>query len=304
MGFGIAGAFHLFSKQEAAPVIASAGTELKPELDAALQRTRKLEAEKAALTAEVLNLKSAKPAAPVESKPAEMAPFLTMLGGGSDTNAQKTAMAKMIRAGIQQQVDMKLSALKLRLKLSPEQEEKLRTLLERQYGFGADLAAKMFEGKLSKEEMKEMAANPVDLDTELKSALTPDQYAEYEKYQVEEKRNQAEMMANMELGQIQSMLQLTEAQKDKVFNILYQQAEKQTGWGEPGQAPPQDWQQVMEKQETDKVNALRDVLTPEQLQIYEKQLAAQREMIKSFMPAGDGTDGAVSVGVGVGKVAP
>jgi hypothetical protein len=84
----------------------------------------------------------------------------------------------------------------------------------------------------------------------------------------------------MELSQMQTSLQLTDDQQDKVFNVLYSNAEqtfspKQT-------ATPGDWQQTWQQRKDAKVQALQSILTPEQFDAYQKQKEAEKEMIKTM----------------------
>ncbi len=291
LGIAIMGALQVLTKPGTPASTADPAAKLHDDLDAAEQRNKKLESEKAALVAEVLNLKSAPPKAasaePAQPKTAAASPFAALFGGGgSDTN-RTAAMSQMMKAAMQQQVDMRVSALKLRLGLTPEQEQSVRALFDKQFGMGAEVASKMFQGKLPKEEMKKMSVNPVDVEGEMKNLLTPEQYAEYEQYQNEERHNQAEMMANVQLGQLQGMLQLSEDQKDKVFDIIYQQGGQQFDPALHKQTNAANWQEVWGQQKEKKKESLRSVLTPEQMQIYEQHLESQRQMIKAFLPGAD-----------------
>jgi hypothetical protein len=193
-----------------------------------------------------------------------------------------------MKAAMQQQVEMQVGALKLRLGLTAEQEAAVRDVLGRYFGRGAEVASKMMEGKLSKDEMRKLHMTPKDLDAELKEIFTPEQQAAYEEYQVEQRRTQAEMMANVQLAQMQAMLQLREEQKDAVFDVLYEQAEKQLDPKTMAASVEKgDFRKVLQEQQTRLRTALAEVLTPEQLAIYDKQLESQRDMMKAFLPADD-----------------
>jgi hypothetical protein len=264
--------------------------EVNAELSAALARSKKTAASVAAVAA-------AKAKAEAKAEARQMEPAgggLAALFGGGDTN-RTGAMRKMIQAGIKQQAEAKLSALKLRLHLTEDQEAKVREVLDRQFGFAGEMASKMFEGKLSKEELAKANQKPPDLDAELKNILTPDQQTEYQAYKAEERQTQAQMMANIELAQLQPVLQLDQAQQDKVYAALYAQAEKQFSQAGNGLTPPTDAGKVIEQQFEDKKTALRSILTPQQFEAYEKHLNSQRDLIKAFMPGDAKGGGAVSV---------
>lgn len=232
----------------------------------------------------------ATPTAPVDENPAS--PFAAFFGDGSDTNRAK-AVERMMRTVVEQQVEMKVSALKLRLKLTDEQEQAVRALFNEQMGQGVELGTKMLQGKLSKEDMAKASEKPADFRSELKELLTPEQWTAYEAYEVEERKNQAQMMANAELMQMQQMLQLTDAQQDEVFRVLYDVSEQRlTEAPQAGHASSPG--QALQQMNAAKKEALRKVLTPEQFQSYEKFLKSQEDMIKSMMPAFVEEDGAAT----------
>lgn len=247
------------------------------QLTAALERNKKLAYENGQLTAELLNLKSAavKPAAADAAATMQLKDQraaareawanTSVLLGGTRTNDQRKAMAQLTETLINHQVNKKVSALKLRLKLTDQQEQAVRDLLNRQA-----------HDKLSKKDMATATA-PVNVEAELKNLLAPEQYAEYQNYQNDEQRTQAEMLASFELAQLSSALQLSEPQKDQVFNILYQQNISLIS--STGPTPS-----LQERLEAERA-ALRSVLTPEQMTIYEKQRDSQREVNKAFNPS-------------------
>jgi hypothetical protein len=252
-----------------------------------------LERENRSLTTQVKDLQAGRASPPAASaaastaaKPAD-SPFAAMLGGGSDTN-RASAMGRFMKAAMQQQVEMQVGALKLRLGLTAEQEAAVRDVLGRYFGRGADAASKMMEGKMSKDELRKLHMTPQDLDAELKEIFSPEQQTAYEEYQVEQRRNQAEMMANVQLAQMQGMLQLREEQKDAVFDVLFEQAEKQL---DPrtmaAMAEKGDFRKALQEQQTRLRTALAEVLTPEQMAIYDKQLESQREVMKMLLPGDD-----------------
>jgi hypothetical protein len=306
---GIAAALVIHRAQRPAPLTspalpspeASEPYQLKKALGRAESRTRELEKENATLATELDQLRTAttnavseQPKPPEQMTSAEDSPFARMFGG-SDTN-RTAAFSKVMKAAMQQQVDIKLSALKLRLHLTDEQEQLVRDIFERQYGVATEMTSKMLEGKLTKEDAAKSATATPNAKDELQQILSPEQWAEYEKYQTEERQTQAQMMANVELMQMQSMLQLSPQQQDQVFKILYDQATQQFAQSEGGTKVAADWQQELDKQFEAKKEALRSVLTPEQFASYEKFINSQRNMIKAFMPssenAGTATEGA------------
>ena len=208
---------------------------------------------------------------------------------GSDPQAKPpgAAIADMTKVMIKQQMDMKMAALTSRLKLSPEQESALHDIMDKQAQYAQDMTEKMLSGKMSKADlqkaMQQQGNLPPDVESQMQSILSPDQYAAYQTYQNDEKKSAAEAMANAELMQIQSSLQLTDAQKDKVFSTIYQQAAQQVG---ADGAKPSGLD--LEGQFEAKKAAMQAVLTPEQYDNYVKFVDGQKKMIDAMMGSATG----------------
>jgi len=199
------------------------------------------------------------------------------------------AMGKMAKAAIQQQTDMKMAALKSRLNLTDDQAQALQDIMDKQSQKAADLMDKMFSGKMSKDELQKamkdgggMGGLGGDMDTQMKNILSPDQYTAYQGYQNDEKKNAAEAQANMELMQIQTSLQLTEDQKDKVFGTIYQLAAQQAGV-DGAKSSGAGIDELMEAKKT----AMQAVLTPEQFDTYSKFVDSQKKMITTMTGGAD-----------------
>jgi len=191
---------------------------------------------------------------------------------GADTAAAKAkadkanVVSNLISNVMKQQMDMKMASLKSRLNLSPDQEKAIQAVLDKQGELAQSMAQKMMDGA-SQDDLKKAAKDQglddsLNLDKQLQGILTPDQLATYGQMQADDKKNQAETMANLQLSSIQSTLQLSDDQKDKVFNALLQ-----AGPGSSDDA---------------KKAALQPLLTPAQFDAYSKQLDTQAEMVKSF----------------------
>jgi len=268
--------------------------QLRAELAPLQKRVTQLEAENGQLTADNLTLK--KPALPATTtaataKPATSAPaspFAALFGGGNGTN-QNAGFSKLIKAGMQQQIEGKISALKLRLKLTDAQEAAIREKLQAHYDRAGEMASRMFQGKASRQELMQ-AGSEQNVEAEIRQQLTPEQLAEYDKFQQEERQTMAARVANMELLQMQTALQLSPEQQEQVYNILYDQTlTSVTGRTGLTTDPVGVWKEQMDA----KTEALRKVLTPEQLAAYTKQQEAQRQMISSFMQSfGNATNSA------------
>ncbi len=109
--------------------------------------------------------------------------------------------------------------------------------------------------------------NEEEIETILKEELDTDQFAQFERQQLEEDTEGVQRRANWELGQLDQALELSEAQEDQVFGILVRQSD--------------DYDEAMaiEGIETDlpaaaladdvtKEDAIRSVLSPGQTETY------------------------------------
>jgi hypothetical protein len=179
-------------------------------------------------------------------------------------------MNAIIGSVMKSQMDMKMAALKARLNLSPDQEKAIQDILDKQAQLAQSMAGKMMDGASEDDMDKTLKDQGIDkdalnLEKQLPSILSPDQLAEYQNMQADDKKSQAEAMTNMELSSIQGPLQLSDDQKDQVFNAL-----QQLGPGGSDEA---------------KKAALQPLLSPAQFDTYSKYLDSQAQMVKSFMPA-------------------
>lgn len=111
----------------------------------------------------------------------------------------------------------------------------------------------------------------------------------------EEITNNARLMANSELLQMQTTLGLDTAQQDKVFAALYEQNRSQLAGS---QTPNPDAAAIPFRVVTDmmqkKLEALKAVLTDEQFESYKKFQDQQMKRIQSFLPK-DGTPSNLTV---------
>ncbi len=197
--------------------------------------------------------------------------------GDAAASPRAAGMGKMVSVMVRQQAEMKLAAMKSRLHLTGGQADAVRELLGKQTDQQVEMASKMFEGKLTQEDMS--SARKFDLDGQLKQILTPEQLTGYQQYKTEEQRQQVQMAAQAELMQLSPTLQLSAQQQEQVSGILQQQYQQYIA--QQGDSPvPAPADQMLDAKKA----ALSAVLTPEQQQTYDKFIESQRELIKSMMP--------------------
>ena len=166
--------------------------------------------------------------------------------------------------------------------LNPQQEQAIREIMTRQTKMGTDIAQKMLSGDLSQEELTRLSKDQPNQETQIRALLTTEQLAAYDDYQKEEQARMARLAANAELMQLQSQLQLTEEQQDKVFAVLADQALAQYDGSQSGPADTLNFRAQYDK----RAEAMKDVLTPEQFDRYQKFQEQQVKLIESLIPQG------------------
>lgn len=198
---------------------------------------------------------------------------------GPGSNNIFGAMQKMVKTSLAQQVDGKLSVLRTRLNLTPTQEASIREILTRQ---GTRVLARTRrllgdDGSGTNEPAKADGDKWSD-DQQIKALLSPEQADAYEAFQKEDQLRNARLSANVELIQLQSALQLDEAQQDKVFAALVDQAQARLAGPQPGTGSMADLREQMQR----KAEALRPLLTPEQLSAYQHFQEQQLELMEAL----------------------
>ena len=202
--------------------------------------------------------------------------------GGQPATSRMAGMGKMMAVAVRQQAEMKLAALKSRLHLTDEQAAAVQELLKKQSDQSVEMATKMFDGKLTQEDMS--ARPKLDFDGQLKQMLNPEQWTGYQQYKTEEQQRQVQLASQAEMMQLSPMLQLSAQQQEQVHTLLQQQYQQMMSQQPDTSLPTPDSIQRVEQMFNAKKDALRAVLTPEQMQSYEKFVESQREMIRSMLP--------------------
>jgi len=284
------------SRSAAAAVEAARGeqtkalSDLQNELEVERTRVKALREEADLLAKRALELNKQVAAKPAAEPPAKKTGFAALFGGDG-TNDNSGAFSGMMKAAMDQQIEGKISGMKTRLNLTPEQEAAVREILNKEMHRSTELAQKMLKGEMTMEEMQEESkknANPVSEKDQIKALLTADQQEAYDAFEKEEQQRMARLMANSELLQLQGALHLDEAQQDKVYAVLAEQMQSQFGGADAGF----DLGKMSDK----KAEALKGVLTAEQFEQYKKFQEQQQKLIESFMPK-SATNGGVRASV-------
>lgn len=167
----------------------------------------------------------------------------------------------------------KLIAMKSRLKLNSEQENQIDSILKNQ----SEYISKYLEGEIEASDLK----NPPNFEQQILGLLNSDQVDEFQKMQKEEKNSGVEMSANTQMNQIASSLNLNEDQKDQVYAALVQAQQAIMDPDTIKQMIANGW-----KPEDIAIEIKREwlskILTKEQMEIYNKQLETEHNMIREI----------------------
>jgi uncharacterized membrane protein YgcG len=127
-------------------------------------------------------------------------------------------MMGAMRGGMQGRQRMLI--LQSRLHLTPDQATAIKDAMDADNKARRDLMGQMFRnnGKID----PQAAAQANTLDQTLTSVLTPDQQAAYKQVQADEQISRADISATTQVDQMMPLLQLSDSQKDQVYNSIYQ----------------------------------------------------------------------------------
>lgn len=240
---------------------------------------------------------------------------------------QQEKMAKAMKDRKSLKVSERLAALKARLGLTDAQTEALRKVLTDHMKDGSEWMANQIDEKEAASPTEELARvtallkgpDQKELDSKVLALLSPEQQQAYSAFQAEQQANKIEIKVNKELARMQNSMSLTNEQKDKVFSTLSQIAAEegdsapsglaalagllqQSGNADAIKTPEMDQIEQSKKRRSD---AMREILSPEQFEIYDAQqkqsnMAELMEQMMSDLPAevfigGVETQGAISI---------
>ena len=197
-------------------------------------------------------------------------------------------------------LDERISVLRARLGLNDKQAEAIRDLLEKNPGSPQSMIMQaMSGGKVDEAGMLLAMLRPgektAELTGKISELLTPEQQQAYTAFRQEQRTNEVEVKANKELARLQSSLTLSQEQKDKAFSLLSdfanveydnpvspmaslmaQQIKSQPDSPqlkelEPHMGEIQAAADLAGQRRQQRVESMRDILSPEQFSLYEDQ---------------------------------
>lgn len=190
------------------------------------------------------------------------------------------AMADAMKQAMEQQVESRLSRLNASLRLTPEQLQAAREILERQARAMSAGMQQAFTGKYDKDEIARLGKEAGDPDEQIKALLSPAQKAGYPAYKQDEAAYNARLVANNELLQLQTM-GLSSDQEDRAFAALYELSFNELN-GTASTPPTTNQAQAFQWQLDQKTKALEPILMPAQMESYRQQQALQAKLVKDI----------------------
>jgi RNA polymerase sigma factor (sigma-70 family) len=271
-------------EQQQAP-LAEQIRQLQRERDEARKQLAAIREEKERLsdnTAELLRLRGMAGVARRATGEAEqLRAQLARQASEAANNPVTGAMADAMKQEAERQVEGRLSRMTASLHLTAEQAQAARDILMRQARVMSAGMQQGFSGKYDKQELIRLAKEAGNPDEQIKALLTPDQQASFPAYQQEEAAHNASLAANNELLQMQSTLDLTADQRDRVYAALYEVTLNQlTGSAKQNFANEGEAMQWALEQKT---KALGPLLTETQLENYRQQQALQAKLVNDIM---------------------
>lgn len=220
---------------------------------------------------------------------------------------QVSGLINMATSQMKQDALREVNRLALRLKLTPEQKEKLAKFLEEKHQKDTEMLQKAVETglltramkgseNLSPEDKKLLAQLDADdhkeeaeeLDPFLATLLSPEQMVEYGKSREEKRVADAEESAHTTLNAIAKQVDLTNDQKDRLFQQLAERGlakKPESASGESGAAFAVDIGETLTEFDRANDDVIRGILTPEQFEAYEKSREEEERQMKEVMKA-------------------
>jgi hypothetical protein len=247
----------------------------KSETDAMSAQIQQLTSTKDDLTHQVEELKSASPSTPAS-------PLANRTAG-------------IVKAQMTRMNETKLLLLKSRLHLTPDQEAAVKAAMDAEEKHIEEMASKMLSGgKIDPQDMAGLK-NFKTVDQTINDILTPEQKTAYQQVKTDQNNSNAEMGASVEMSQMVPLLQLSDSQKDQVYNALAQaqvDAQDPTWVKNNVTTSSTNPLAVLDAELKAKEDALSKILTPDQLATYQQQaqsqLDMQKAMMQKFMPPAAG----------------
>lgn len=204
-------------------------------------------------------------------------------------------MVTSMKKSLQSRWDRKIAELDKLLNLTDEQKAELNAALEKQTGKADELITRLQNGEDFSEirnELRGLRRGDIDPLSGLDDLLTEEQRAIYKADEEKKAARAKEANAYRALADIQTSVDMSEEQKDAVFNIFHEGAyKKNISVSSSDSGNFMETQVERRKQENENlINELRPVLSADQLETYQAELENQvirmeqrSQMTRGFM---------------------
>lgn len=174
--------------------------------------------------------------------------------------------------------EQRMFLLQSRLKLDPDQAKAIKAAMDADNAARRDAFRQARQNGVPPDPAALAAANTMD--KTLTSVLSPSQQVQYQQLQTDEKQARAESAATAQIDNMMPLLQLSDDQKEKAMNALYQQ---QLTAPDPGSlATNPNPMGAMAQQGATIQNAMKQVLSPDQFTLYQQSEQVQAQGMANF----------------------
>jgi hypothetical protein len=177
----------------------------------------------------------------------------------------------------------KISLLKSRLNLSPEQEQMATDALQKANDLRQSLRNGFTPGQAPDfAKMQQAFKSDAVAAAEIREQLSPEQQVEFDRVREEERADRAEEQTNRQLSEWQQYLKMSPEQKDTVFQALSEMALTNDPETQPDAKDFEEVQQRMEASQKLQREALAQILDETQMAVYDDLNTSRRETFGDF----------------------
>jgi hypothetical protein len=266
--------------------------DLQAQLDAANAQLAKAKKDNAFLTEEknsindqLTSVLASKPAASgdaTQQAAATPAPAPLTIGGMTITPDMMRGFFAMMRGGGPgggfRSPEQRMFLLNSRLKLDPDQAKAIRAAMDADNQTRRDAYRQARQNGQPVDQAALAAANK--LDATMASVLTPAQQVQYQQLQNDEKQARAESSATQQVDNLMPLLQLSDDQKEKLMNGLYQQQLSAPDAG--GLANNPNPMGALAQQGQVLQSVMKQVLSADQYALYQQNEQVQTQAFGNF----------------------
>ncbi len=186
------------------------------------------------------------------------------------------------RKRLESERQLKMASLTTHLNLNTDQTALMKDYLDKQLQLTLELRRMSMEGRSNSDERTriQQALSALSFDDFAQSVLTDEQQTVYNKIQQDVQVAKWETRATKSLSQVSPLLNLTDKQKDSLYEVFYKQAQQ----GSAMTATMNEKGQVdVDAMIDSRINEVKRVLTTGQLELYRAHLENEREaMMRNY----------------------